>query len=187
MRPYGPLRGRDDELAAALRVVRRTHDHRASGVVLISGDPGIGKTALLSEIARQAAQMHITVARSKCDEIGQTFPGAPILSLLRAGRDPLVPAAEFEALTTLTGNPLVLVDRMVGHLQTVTATQQVLIVVDDVHWADPVSRFGLRSLIPRLAGWPIAWVLASRSRADCLLTSSHLARAERNLVPSYRY
>ena len=60
MRPYGPLRGRDDELAAALRVVRRTHDHRASGVVLISGDPGIGKTALLSEIARQAAQMHIT-------------------------------------------------------------------------------------------------------------------------------
>jgi DNA-binding CsgD family transcriptional regulator/tetratricopeptide (TPR) repeat protein len=110
--------------------------------------------------------MHITVARSKCDEIGQTFPGAPILSLLRAGRDPLVPAAEFEALTTLTGNPLVLVDRMVGHLQTVAATQPVLIVVDDVHWADPVSRFGLRSLIPRLAEWPIAWVLASRSRAD---------------------
>jgi DNA-binding CsgD family transcriptional regulator len=172
MRPYGPLRGRDEALAAALRVVRRTHDHRASGVVLISGDPGIGKTALLSEIARQAAQMRIRVARSKCDEIGQTFPGAPILSLLRAGRDPLIAAPDFEALTTLTGNPLVLVDRMVGHLQTVAATQQVLIAVDDVHWADPVSRFGLRWLIPRLVGWPVAWVLASRLRADGISVSA---------------
>src|SRR4029077_16864104 len=109
---------------------------------------------------------------SKCDEIGQTFPGAPILSLLRAGRDPLIAAPDFEALTTLTGNPLVLVDRMVGHLQTVAATQQVLIVVDDVHWADPVSRFGLRWLIPRLGGWPVAWGLGSRLRADGISVSA---------------
>ena len=84
MRPYGPLRGRDDVLATGLRVVRRTHNHRASGVVVVSGDPGIGKTAVLTEIARQAAQMHIRVARSKCDEIGQACLGAPILGLLRA-------------------------------------------------------------------------------------------------------
>src|SRR5271155_2425793 len=94
MRPYGLLRGRDDELATALRVVRCTHDHRASGVVLVSGDPGIGKTALLSGIAFQPAQMHIRVARSKCDEIGQAYPGAPILGLLRAGHDPLIGGAE---------------------------------------------------------------------------------------------
>jgi DNA-binding CsgD family transcriptional regulator len=166
MKPYGPLRGRDDVLAVALGVVRRTHTHRASGVVLISGDPGIGKTALLGEIARQAAQMHMRVARSKCDEIGQAYPGAPILGLLRAGRDPLIAGADFEALTELTGNPLVLVDRAAGHLQTVTATHRVLIVVDDVHWADPLSRYALRFLISRLAGWPVVWVLASRSRAD---------------------
>jgi predicted ATPase len=67
MRPYGPLRGRDDLLATALGVVRRTHSNRASGVVLVSGDPGIGKTALLSEITRQATHMHMRVARTKCD------------------------------------------------------------------------------------------------------------------------
>jgi DNA-binding CsgD family transcriptional regulator/nucleoside-triphosphatase THEP1 len=160
------VRGRDDVLATALGVVRRTHDHRGSGVVLVSGDPGIGKTALVSEIARQAAHLHIRVARSKCDEIGQAHPGAPILGLLRAGRDPLIAAADFEALTELTGNPLVLVDRVAGHLQTVAATHRVLMVVDDVQWADSVSRYALRSLIPRLAGWPVVWVLASRSRAD---------------------
>jgi predicted ATPase len=55
MRPYGPLRGRDQELARALGIVRRTRVHGASGVVLITGERGIGKTALLSEICRQAA------------------------------------------------------------------------------------------------------------------------------------
>ena len=172
MRPYGPLRGRDDVLATGLRVVRRTHNHRASGVVVVSGDPGIGKTAVLTEIARQAAQMHIRVARSQCDEIGQACLGAPILGLLRAGRDPLIAAADFEALTELTGNPLVLVDRIAGHLQTVAATHPVLIVVDNVHWADPVSRYALRSLIPRLAGCPVVWVLASRSHTDGISISA---------------
>ena len=118
MRPYGPLRGRDHVLATAMGVVRRAHDHRASGVVLISGDPGIGKTALLSEIARQAGNMQMRVARSKCDEIGQACPGAPILSLLRAGREPLIAPADFEQLTELAGNPLVLVDRELAIFKT---------------------------------------------------------------------
>jgi hypothetical protein len=42
MKPHGPLRGRDEALATALSVVRRTRVHGASGVVLISGDAGIG-------------------------------------------------------------------------------------------------------------------------------------------------
>ena len=145
-------------------VVRRSHDHRASGVVLVFGDPGIGKTALLSGIAFQATQMHMRVARSKCDEIGQAYPGAPILGLLRAGRDPLIAAADFEALTELTEQPA---DARRAHSRIISkrwqAAHRVLLVVDDVHWADAVSRYALRSLIPRLAGWPVVWVLASRS------------------------
>ena len=146
MRPYGPLRGREDALATALGIIRRTHNHRASGVVLVSGDPGIGKTALVSEIARQAAQMRIRVARTKCEEIGPACPGAPVLGLLRSGRDPLIAATDFEELTELTSNPLLLVDRTVGHLQAVAAAHRVLIAVDDVHWADGVSRYALRVL-----------------------------------------
>src|SRR5271156_6410136 len=165
MRPYGPLRGREDALATALGILRRTRNHGASGVVLVSGDPGIGKTALVSEIARQAAQMRIRVARTKCEEIGPACPGAPVLGLLRAGRDPLIAAADFEELTELTGNPLLLVDRAAAHLQAAVATHRVLIAVDDVHWADPVSRYALRALISRLAGWPAGWVVAGRSRA----------------------
>jgi DNA-binding CsgD family transcriptional regulator/tetratricopeptide (TPR) repeat protein/nucleoside-triphosphatase THEP1 len=171
MRPYGPLRGRDEVLAAALGVVRRTRVHGASGVVLITGEPGIGKTALLSEICRQATHTRIRVARSKCDEIEQACPGAPIIGLLRTGRDPLLTATEFREIAGLTGEPLVLVDRAAEHLERLAGGDRILIAIDDVQWADRLSRYALRSLISRLAGRSVVWVLASLS-SDAGLTVS---------------
>src|SRR6201988_1709165 len=163
MRPYGPLRGRDHELSAALAVIRRTRTHGASGVVLISGNAGVGKTALLSEICRQATHMNIRVARSKCDEIEQACPGAPMVGLLRPGRDPLLSAPEFEEINALTAEPLLLVDRIAGHLARLADGQRLLVAVDDVQWADRVSRCALRALITRLVGLPVVWILTSRS------------------------
>jgi DNA-binding CsgD family transcriptional regulator len=163
MRPYGPLRGREQELSTALAVIRRTRTHGASGVVLISGDAGVGKTALLSEICRQAAHMNIRLARSKCDEIEQAWPGAPMVGLLRTGRDPLLTEPEFQQISALIAEPLVLVDRIASHLARLVDGQRLLIAVDDVQWADRVSRYALRALISRLVGIPVVWVLASRS------------------------
>jgi DNA-binding CsgD family transcriptional regulator len=163
MRPYGPLRGRDHEMSTALAVIRRTRTHGASGVVLISGNAGVGKTALLSEICRQAAHMNVRLARSKCDEIEQPCPGAPMVGLMRTGRDPLLSAPEFEEINGLTGEPLLLVDRIAGHLARLADGQRLLIAVDDVQWADRVSRYALRALITRLVGMAVVWVLTSRS------------------------
>src|SRR6201997_5221233 len=144
MRPYGPLRGRDGVLATPLAIARRTRVHGASGVVLITGEPGIGKTALLSEICRQAAHMRVRVARSKCDEIEQACPGAPIIGLLRTGRDPLLTASEFEETAAQAGQPLVLIDRIATHLERLAGGHRVMIAVDDVQWADRLSRYALR-------------------------------------------
>lgn len=163
MRPYAQLRGRDDELSTALAVIRRTRAHGASGVVLISGNAGVGKTALLSEICRQAVHMNLRVARSKCDEIEQAWPGAPMVGLLRTGRDPLLAEPEFQEISALIAEPLLLVDRIAGHLARLADEQSLLIAVDDVQWADRVSRYALRALISRLVGAPVVWVLASRS------------------------
>src|ERR1700752_3296892 len=159
MRPYGPLRGRDHELSAALAVIRRTRTHGASGVVLISGNAGVGKTALLSEICRQAANMNIRVTRSKCDEIEQAWPGAPMVGLLRTGRDPLLSASEFQEISGPTAQPLLLVDRIADHLVRLADGQRLLIAVDDVQWADRVSRYARRALITRLVGIAVGWGL----------------------------
>jgi DNA-binding CsgD family transcriptional regulator len=131
--------------------------------VLISGNAGAGKTAVLSEICRQAAHMNLRVARTKCDEIEQASPGAPIVGLLRTGRGPLLTEPEFQEIGTLTTEPLVLVDHVAGHLARLADGQRLLLAVDDVQWADRVSRYALRALISRLVGMPIVWVLASRS------------------------
>jgi DNA-binding CsgD family transcriptional regulator/tetratricopeptide (TPR) repeat protein len=163
MRPYGPLRGREHELSTALAVIRRTRTHGASGVVLISGNAGVGKTALLSEICRQAAHMNIRLARSKCDEIEQAWPGAPIVGLLRTGHDPLLAEPEFQQISALIAEPLLLVDRIASHLARLADVQRLLIAVDDVQWADRVSRYALRALISRLVGIPVVWILAGRS------------------------
>ena len=165
MRPYGPLRGRGDALARALSVVRRAQRHSASGVVLLSGEAGIGKTALLSEIYRHAAHSSLLVARSKCDEIEQAAPGAPMIGLLRSGRTPLLTTTEFEGVARVAGEPLLLVDRIADHLDRLAADHRLLLAVDDVQWADRVSRYALRTLISRAAGRPVVWALASRSAA----------------------
>src|SRR5271163_1525329 len=127
MRPYAQLRGRDDELSTALAVIRRTRTHGASGVVLVSGDAGVGKTALLSEICRQASHMNIRLARGKCDEIEQASPGAPIVGLLRTGPDLLLAEAEFQQVSALIAEPLLLVDRIASHLARLGDGQRLLI------------------------------------------------------------
>lgn len=53
MRPYGPLRGRGEPPACSPGLVLPAYVHPASGVILISGDADIVKTALPSEVYRQ--------------------------------------------------------------------------------------------------------------------------------------
>lgn len=53
MRPSGPLRGRGEPPACALGLVLPAYVHPTSGVVLISGDADIGKSALPCDVYRQ--------------------------------------------------------------------------------------------------------------------------------------
>src|SRR6266498_5144855 len=81
-----PLRGRSEPLGLALSAVRRIRVAGSSGIVLVTGPAGIGKTAVLTEICRQAAVQRIRVTQTKCDEIEQVSPGAPVIAVLRSGR-----------------------------------------------------------------------------------------------------
>ena len=158
-----PLRGRVEPMGQALAVLRSAHQSGSTAAVLVSGPPGIGKTALLSEIRAQATAMGFRAAACKCDQIEQVWPGAPVIAMLRGGPAPLVSAAEYEKITRLVSEPLLLADQIASSLENAALAGPLLIAIDDFQWSDRVTRFALRTLIPRLIGLPVVWVLASRA------------------------
>src|SRR5580692_10113447 len=158
-------------MASALSALRGASQRGTSASVEICGPAGIGKTALLAEVCEHAIRMKIRVGRSKCDPIEQVCPGAPVIAALRAGRDPQIAGVLSE--------PLLLADRIASRLEDFATVQPLLIAIDDLQWADRVSRFLLRSLLSRLAGQPVVWMLASRDDSIGIdLTGHDIVRRE---------
>lgn len=149
-------------MASALSALRGASQHGTSASVVISGPGGIGKTALLAEICEHATRMKIRVGRSTCDPIEPVWPGAPVIAALRAGREPLTTAGEYEQIAGVVSEPLLLADRIASCLEDLATVQPLLFAIDDFQWADRVSRFLLRSMLSRLAGLPVVWMFASR-------------------------
>src|SRR5688500_6207527 len=75
-----PIVGRDDEVTVLVRAVMRATDGEPS-VVLVSGDPGIGKSSLLDEAARRA---NVELYAGRCVHVGgDAIPLAPVVDLVR--------------------------------------------------------------------------------------------------------
>lgn len=154
------LRGRSAELTAAFGPLRRAERARQGGVLLVTGEPGIGKSALLAAVAAEA--------RARGFRVGATAgPGtrlAPLLSALRSGPDPLLSTAELSELAELA--PVLLVDRVAGRLAELAGPAgtgaPLLIVVDDLPGVSREGRVTLRALAARLTGTPVVWALGSR-------------------------
>jgi DNA-binding CsgD family transcriptional regulator len=172
-------------MASALSALHSSCQHGTSASVLISGPAGIGKTALLAEICEQATRMKIRVGWSKCDPIEQVWPGAPVIAALRAGRDPVTTAEQYEQIAALASEPLLLADRIASLLEELAAAEPLLIAIDDLQWADRVSRFLLRSMASRLAGLPVVWIFASRDDPTGIDLAGHdvIRREYLQLVP----
>ncbi len=152
-----PFVGRTHELAELRRALDDAYERRTR-VVLIPGDPGIGKTRLANEIAEEAAQRGAAVLWGRCWEGGGAPAYWPWVQVLRAcstheSVDPLI-AGEAAALERrlapdtrrqATPEPRVeptrfdLFDettRLVRHL---AASGVAVIVLDDLHAADEPS------------------------------------------------
>jgi len=74
--------GRTAELDRLRVLLEAARDRRPSTVVL-SGEPGVGKTRLIGEFARRAALAGALVLRGECFELGDGLPYAPLVSALR--------------------------------------------------------------------------------------------------------
>jgi DNA-binding CsgD family transcriptional regulator len=128
------------------------------GVLLVDGPSGIGKSSLLTEALDAAAERGFMVARGCADELGRLVPLAPLTSAL--GVPVRAPGADVDDLR------LWLVDRLRARLEDRLADRAMLITLDDLQWADPMTLLALRSLIPELSSYALVWMLARMSGGD---------------------
>ncbi|HEU4423042.1 MAG TPA: AAA family ATPase [Pilimelia sp.] len=163
------LIGRQEELD---RVRIWTADLKAGRgrAVLVEGEPGIGKSSLLSAAATEAATAGCQVIWAACDELSQVFPLLPLLDaldvsapdggrgsrkiteLFRAGSAPHsgvdVTAAAVERLLALTAE--------------LCAAAPTMLVVDDLQWADPATVMTLGRLTRSAGELPLLLIGATR-------------------------
>lgn len=150
------MRGREHEAAIAADFVRDL-DQGHGRILLIEGEPGIGKSELLAQVIEQASRRHHSVAEAVADELGRELPFAALLTAMREPVDLLASdAPRLDAPETWTPA----IARIGAVLEQRAAAAPVLVSLDDLQYADRATLFALRSLPSQLAAFPVAWTLA---------------------------
>ncbi|MGW4411307.1 AAA family ATPase [Nonomuraea sp. NPDC004702] len=166
------LRGRDKELGEVTRLLERARAGQ-SGVLVLRGEAGIGKSALLDELVRQARE--VRVLRATAVEAETSLPFAGLQMVLRPVLDRLdtLPGVQAAALrgalglADAAGTSRFLVGLAVLSLLSEPAAQRpVLCLVDDAHWLDAASADALLFAARRLAADGVAMVFAARDAFD---------------------
>ena len=166
------------ELAALLAAARASE----TGLVLLSGEAGVGKTRLVDETVRLAAASGMRVLSGHCVQLGsEGLPFAPLVEALRdltrsTGPDELAailgPARRLmpRLAPTLGDAPegapeqgAQLLESVLGLIERLAADQPLLVVLEDQHWADRSTLDLAAYLVQALRGVPVALLVTYRS------------------------
>ena len=169
----GPEQARID---CALADARR----EVSSTLVLTGDPGIGKTALLRYALTQAGGMRVLGARGV--EFEADIPFAGLHELLRPALSLLdrIPAAAAAALRAALGlesggaGDRLLIGAATLDLLTTWAETPLLVLVDDAHWLDRASAEAIGFAARRLLADPIALLVAMRDEEPSPLREAGL-------------
>ncbi|MGW8359080.1 helix-turn-helix transcriptional regulator [Streptomyces wedmorensis] len=160
------LRGREAELDRLRALVEAVRDGEGGAIALLLGEPGIGKTALLRETVSIARAHGFLVSHGRAEELHELAPLASLASGLLHGDPPLLSGTDFADLAGHHDQRIWLVERLAQLIEERAAGTPVLIAVDDVQWADPLSRFALGVMPARLLGSPVLWLLTGRDAPE---------------------
>ncbi len=161
------LHGRDSErerLAALLADARAG----TAGSMVVSGDPGVGKSALLTDVVAGLEDALVLSTQGLESEAPMAF--AALHRLLRPVMDRVdrLPAPQAMALKVALGQELGAVEPFLVALGTLSLLsdaaedQLVVCLVDDAHWLDVASTDALLFAARRLAADRVAMIFAAR-------------------------
>jgi DNA-binding NarL/FixJ family response regulator len=192
--------GRAEELSSLDHVLTELDEGGSSALELV-GEPGIGKTRLLVELAARADERGQLVLAGSASELERDLPFSVFVDALDEyvrGLEPARLAAldddvrtelahVFPSLTALATElaPALQHERYRSHravralLETLAATQPLVLVLDDLHWADSASVELVGGLLRRPPAAPVLLAFAVRPRQMPERLSAALERAQR--------
>lgn len=162
--------GRDRELSL-LRDVATSTLAGHGRLVIVSGEAGIGKSTLLGEIARDAAERGALTLSGACYDLTTTPPYGPWIELLDDAPDDHDEALsrvlrmlrqsagdDREDVSSQSG----LFEMVRSLLEAVGSRQPALLALEDMHWSDLASLELLRFLARHLASIPVSILVTYR-------------------------
>lgn len=162
-----PFVGRDAQVAALLDEVGLARAKKRRRLVLVTGEAGIGKSRLVAEFAVRAHDQGAAVSFGRCEQPGLTpyqpfvdavehlLSSLPDIVAMRVARPlaPLVPGAAPVATDdgAVPGDPELARYRLFEAFDAVlsVAAGVVVLVIDDLHWAERSTLLALRHLLRR--------------------------------------
>jgi tetratricopeptide (TPR) repeat protein len=194
----GSLIGREDELER-LDLALRAAEEGEPAVVLVFGEAGVGKTTLVAEARRRAAERGFTTAAGGCADGSTDLPLAPLRSILlgleqqlgdrlrnlvttRPDLAGLVPGVA--APSTDEPDAGRLYADLLAVLGELSATTPVLLVLEDLHWADRSTVELLAFVVRNLGAERLALLITVRTEDLDLTSWSGKVLEELHRLPS---
>jgi DNA-binding CsgD family transcriptional regulator/tetratricopeptide (TPR) repeat protein len=175
------LFGRERESARIAEVLDAARERR-SGALVVRGEAGIGKSALLNDAVERADRMQVFRARGVESEVDVAFSGLheilrPALSSIDAIPEPQ--AVALRAALALTADAaaerLAVFGGALSLLAAVAEERPLLCVIDDAHWLDEASAAALTFVARRLDVDGIAMLFGVREPAIRAFTAPGIA------------
>jgi DNA-binding SARP family transcriptional activator/tetratricopeptide (TPR) repeat protein len=174
-----PMVGRATELRALLAAWTAAEAGHG-GLAVVHGEPGVGKTRLVTQLAELASTANAGVATGGTPEVvgPPLAPWAEIAGTLLRGLDPLPDAPWVAALAPLVPAhvPAVaellppdmrqarLAEAVVALIEAASASGPLLVLLEDVHAADDATLGMLAHVARRLPEWRVLLVVTRRER-----------------------
>lgn len=173
-----PLAGRVEELARLLDQAARSARTGRSALVLLEGEPGVGKSRLLDEVLALLRLDGTAVAAARAVEGDRADPWSGVLALARGGLIDAqgVAAASPSALAALaaalpewaerfrgagSSDEIPLGRALAESVRAAAGEQPVVLAVDDAQWLDDDSALALGTMLRDLRTVPLTLVLAT--------------------------